>query len=164
MSQVAGGMNRAQQLLALPGDRHLTTRIPDRQPGPQPHPSPAGELLGGGQQQLADVVQRIWFAAPVAEGGLLHAASDLIHHRVGQLDGVEVVHDRGRMAKRDELRAGIATPWIQCHRADAAQPVMGLRSLAVDGGSGASQGHVPAMRRPGSRRSGALARPSAFQP
>jgi hypothetical protein len=116
MSQVAGGMNRAQQLLALPGDRHLTTRIPDRQPGPQPHPSPAGELLGGGQQQLADVVQRIWFAAPVAEGGLLHAASDLIHHRVGQLDGVEVVHDRGRMAKR-----GRAARW-HSHAMDPVPP------------------------------------------
>ena len=37
------------------------------------------------------------------------------------------------------------------------------RSLAVDGGSGASRGHAPVMRRPGSRWSGAVERPSAFQ-
>ena len=35
------------------------------------------------------------------------------------------------------------------------------RSLAVDGSSGASQGHAPAMRRPGSRWDGAIERPSA---
>ena len=35
------------------------------------------------------------------------------------------------------------------------------RSLAVDGGSGTSRGHGPVMRRPGSRRSGAVSRPSA---
>ena len=37
------------------------------------------------------------------------------------------------------------------------------RSLAVDGGSGASRGHAPVMRRPDSRRSGAVERPSVFQ-
>ena len=36
-------------------------------------------------------------------------------------------------------------------------------SLAVDGRSGASRGHVSAMRRPGSRWSGAFERPSALQ-
>jgi hypothetical protein len=36
------------------------------------------------------------------------------------------------------------------------------RSLAVDGGSGASRGHAPAMRRPGSRWS-AVERPPTFQ-
>jgi hypothetical protein len=99
VSQLAGGVDRTQQLLALPGDRHLAGRIPDRRPNPQPHPSPAGELLGGRQKQLADPVQRIWLAAVVAEGGLLGPAADLIDHRVGQLNGVEVVHDHGRVAK-----------------------------------------------------------------
>jgi hypothetical protein len=37
------------------------------------------------------------------------------------------------------------------------------RSLAVDGSSGASRGHAPVVRRPGSRRGGAVERPSAFQ-
>ena len=37
------------------------------------------------------------------------------------------------------------------------------RSLAVDGGSGTSRGHMPVMRRPGSRSSGTVSRPSVFQ-
>ncbi len=37
------------------------------------------------------------------------------------------------------------------------------RLLAVDGGSGTSRGHAPVMRRPSSRRSGAVTRPSVFQ-
>ena len=37
------------------------------------------------------------------------------------------------------------------------------RSLAVDGSSGASRGHAPVVRRPGSRWGGAVERPSAFQ-
>jgi hypothetical protein len=53
----------------------------------------------GGQQQLADAVQRIGFAAPVAQGRLLHATADLVDHGVGQPDGVEVVHDHGGVPK-----------------------------------------------------------------
>jgi hypothetical protein len=36
----------AQQLLALPGGRHLTARVTDSKPSPQPRPSSLGELLG----------------------------------------------------------------------------------------------------------------------
>jgi hypothetical protein len=39
-------------------------------------------------------------AAPMAEGGLLGPAADLINHRVGEPDGVEVVHHHGGMPKR----------------------------------------------------------------
>jgi hypothetical protein len=46
----------------------------------------------GGQQQFADAVQRIGRAASMPEGGLLGPSADLIDHRVGQLDGVEVIH------------------------------------------------------------------------
>jgi hypothetical protein len=60
-----------QQLLALPGGRHLTGRVTGGEPRPQPCPSSLSELLCGGEQQLADTVQGIWLAAPVAEGGLL---------------------------------------------------------------------------------------------
>jgi hypothetical protein len=86
---------------------------------------PAGQLLLSGQQQLADAVPRIWLAAPVAEGGLLGPPADLVDHRVGQLDGVEVVHDHGRVAKWDDQRAGVPAPGVQRDRADAGQPVMG---------------------------------------
>jgi hypothetical protein len=45
-------------------------------------------------------VQRIVLAASVTEGGLLGPPADLVDHHVGQPDGVEVVDDHGRMAKR----------------------------------------------------------------
>jgi hypothetical protein len=97
-----GGVDRAQQLLALPRGGDLTAGISRGKAGPQPRPAPPGELLGGGQQQLADAVQRIALAAPMPEGALLHPTADLIDHRVGQPNGVEVVHDHSRMAKRGD--------------------------------------------------------------
>jgi hypothetical protein len=120
-----GGVDGPQQLLAQPGRADLAGRIPSRQAGPQPHWSPLGELLGGGQQQLADAVQRVVGAAPVPERGLLGPSADLVDHRVGQPDGVEVVDHDGGVPKRDEQRAGIPAPWIQRDRGDVRQPVAG---------------------------------------
>jgi hypothetical protein len=62
----------------LPGRSDLTIGISRCQAGPQPRPSPPGELLGGRQQQLADAVQRIALVAAVAQGGLLGPAADLV--------------------------------------------------------------------------------------
>jgi hypothetical protein len=74
-------------------------------------------MLGRGEQQLADAVQRIWLATPVAEGGLLGPPSSLINHQVGQPDGVEVVHDHPGVAQRGDQGAGIPTPGVQRGRA-----------------------------------------------
>src|SRR5215218_5149199 len=60
------------------------------------------ELLGRGEQQFADAVQRIAFAAPVAQGGLLGPPASLVDHHVGQPDGVEMIHDHPGMAKGDD--------------------------------------------------------------
>jgi hypothetical protein len=119
------GVDGPQQLLALPGSSDLTRGITSGQPGPQPHPSSAGELLGRGQQQLADAVQGILFVAPVAQGGLLGPAADLVDHQVGQADGVEVVHDHGRMTQWDDQGAGIAAPGIEGDHGDLSQPGSG---------------------------------------
>jgi len=35
-----GGVDAAQQLLALPGGHHLTGRVTESKPSPQPHSSP----------------------------------------------------------------------------------------------------------------------------
>jgi hypothetical protein len=53
--------------------------------------------------------QRIALASPMAEGGLLGPPADLVDHRVGQPDGVEVVHDHPGVAKRCDQRAIAAT-------------------------------------------------------
>jgi hypothetical protein len=77
------------------------------------------------------------------EGGLLGPPADLIDHRVGQPDGMEVVHDHGRVAERDDQCAGIAAPGVQRDRGDAGQPVMGPSTEpAVDRGPGAVGHHV----------------------
>ncbi len=53
-----------------------------------------GQALLAGQQQSADGVQRVTLVATVPEGLLLDAAADVVDHRVGQLDGVEVIDDQ----------------------------------------------------------------------
>jgi hypothetical protein len=116
------GVDRAKQLLPLPGGRHLAIRIARGKTGPQPPSASAGELLGRGQQQLADAVQRVALASPMPQRGLLHATADLIDHRVGQPDGMEVVHHHGRMPKRADQRAGIPAPGVQRHHANLGQP------------------------------------------
>jgi hypothetical protein len=57
------------------------------------------------------------------QGGLLHAPADLIDHRIGQPDGVEVVHHHPGVGERGDQRAGIAAPGVQRDRADVGQPV-----------------------------------------
>ena len=59
VGQVADGIDRTQQLLALPGRGDLTARTSSRQAGPQPHLSPLVELLCRHEQQLANAVQRV---------------------------------------------------------------------------------------------------------
>jgi hypothetical protein len=81
------------------------------------------ELLGGYKQQLADAIQRIAFAAPVAQGGLLGPSASLVDHGVGQPDGVEMIHDHPGMAKGDDQGAGIAAPGVQGDRGDLGQPI-----------------------------------------
>ena len=77
VAQVAGGIDRAEQLFALPGRGQVAGRIPGGKAGPQPCSSPAGELLGRGQQQLADVPNSVgagygsvWVAGADADSAL----------------------------------------------------------------------------------------------
>jgi hypothetical protein len=63
-------------------------------------------------------------AAPMPEGGLLGPAADLVDHRVGQLDGVEVIDDHGGVAKRCHQRAGVAPPGVDRDRAHPGQPAV----------------------------------------
>ncbi len=77
------------------------------------------------------------------EGGLLGPSADLINRRVGQPDGMKVVRHHPGVAQRDDQRAGIAAPWIQRHRGDAGQPVMGPSTKpAAHRGPGAVGHHI----------------------
>ena len=174
LGQVAGGIDRAQQFLALPGGYHLATRVTGGQPRPQPRPSSAGELLGGGQQQLAVAVQRIWLAASMPQGGLLGPPADLVDHRVGQLDGVEVVHHHPGVAKRCHQRAGVAAPGVQATvpmpasqswvRACSQPPTAALvRSATTSSRRPRSRSTRPVTQRVGARRV-ALRKPVSSSP
>jgi hypothetical protein len=46
----------------------------------------------------------------MAEGGLLGPSAGLVDRRVGQPDGVEVVHDHGGMAQRGDQGVGVPAP------------------------------------------------------
>ena len=74
---------------------------------------------------------------------------------------------RRRHHRTDDLRITRVFPCVaRGFRARASFMFAGgcrWRSLAVDGSSGASRGHTPVVRRPGSRWSGAIERPSVFQ-
>jgi hypothetical protein len=59
------------------------------------------EVLGGRQQQPADLEQRVVLAAPVPEGLLLDAMADIIDRSVGELAHVEVVQHQGGVVHPD---------------------------------------------------------------
>jgi hypothetical protein len=72
------------------------------------------------------------------QGGLLHTPADLIDHRIGQPDGVEVVHHHPGVGERGDQRAGVAAPGVQRDRADLGQPTSRLGAKpAVHRGPGA---------------------------
>ena len=80
------------------------------------------------------------------KGGLLGPPADLVDHRVGQLDGVEVIHHHPGVAKWCHQHARVAAPGVQGDRADAGQPVMGPSvQPAADGGPGAVGHHIQQM-------------------
>lgn len=116
-----GGVDRPQQLLALPGRGRLTTRVTGGKAGPQPSPSPLGELLGSGQQQ---------FAMRYCGSGLRPRWPGWPAGRVGgpgrplcwPPGWPEAVHHHGAIGKRCDQGAGIAGPGIQRDRGDVGQP------------------------------------------
>jgi hypothetical protein len=57
------------------------------------------------------------------QGGLLGPPPDLVDGRVGQLDGVEVVHHHPGVTKRGDQGAGVPAPGVQRDRDDLGQPV-----------------------------------------
>jgi hypothetical protein len=66
---------------------------------------------------------------------MLGPPPSLVDHHIGQLDGVEVVHDDGGMAKRCDQRTGIPAPRVECDRTHSgkASAKCGLVWLAMVG-------------------------------
>ena len=74
------------------------------------------EQVGPGLQGPASVVQRLAFAAAVAEGVVLHAATAQVHSVAGEADDVEGVHHRDGL--RDLFGGGGLEPGEPFHRDD----------------------------------------------
>jgi hypothetical protein len=113
------------------------------------------------------------------ERGLLHAPADLIDHRVGQPDGVEVIDDHPGVPKRCNQRAGVAPPGVDRDRGDPDQPVTrpGMKP-AVHRGRGTvghqiqqpatlqvhQAGHIPSGCDPGGFQEAGLVQPERGDP
>lgn len=115
-----GGVDRPQQLLALPGRGRLTTRVTGGKAGPQPSPSPLGELLGSGQQQLAmrycgSGLRPRWPGWPAGRVG--GPGRPLCWPPDGLKRSTTTV-----ASGSDATRAGVAGPGIQRDRGDVGQP------------------------------------------
>jgi hypothetical protein len=84
-----------------------------------------------GRKSAADPVERVVLAAPVAGGGLLHAAADLIGGRVGDTDHMEVIDYQAGIGQSRGHRRGIGLVGVDHHIADARQPWGRLRRQSV---------------------------------
>ena len=103
-----------------PGGGGLAETITSGQSRAQPRSATAGELLGPVSSSYGSgTAGRL--AAAVAEEGLLGPPPCLVDDRVGQLDGVKVVHDHGGMPKRCDQGAGIPAPGSQRDRSHPGQ-------------------------------------------
>ena len=79
--RVVGQVDVAHRLLSQPGAQHLVVGVADAQTEQHPVVAPVVEALGAGEQ-LADPIQRVGLAAPVAEGLVLDPPAHLVHAAV----------------------------------------------------------------------------------
>lgn len=94
-----GPVGGAQVLSELPCDEHLLVRRVGLDRGRESSALLIGEVLGAGAQDGLDPVERVALAAPMAERGLLHAATDLVHDLRVELHDVEGVEHRDRVVE-----------------------------------------------------------------
>lgn len=74
----AGVVDRAELLVAVPGQGDLAVRVPGRQLRVQPADLLLGQVLHSDLLGSPDPLARVAFASAVAHDVLLHAAADLV--------------------------------------------------------------------------------------
>ena len=95
LGEVGGGERRPQLLVAAPGDGDLEVRVAGLEPGFDSVDLAGGQLVGAGAQRVADPIQRVMFAAAVAELFLLDPAAGLFHRLESEPDHVKGVQYGG---------------------------------------------------------------------
>lgn len=92
----AGAVDGAQGFFDVPGGGDVPAGVAGGQTGLQTGAPPPARGVRWRSAGAADAIQRVVFAAAVAERFLLDAAADFVDDGVGQLDGVEVIdHEHG---------------------------------------------------------------------
>ena len=87
----------AEGFFGVPGQPDLSVGVPGRQEALEAFPAGGVEAFLGQGQQLADPIQGVVFAAPVAYGFVLDSAADLVEAVVGQPDHMERIRDLRRV-------------------------------------------------------------------
>lgn len=114
----------SEELLGDPRGADLAVGIAGLEELGHPLEALRGEPLIRAQEDAAGPVERVRFAAPVAEGGLLGAAAHVVNRGVGQLDGVEVVHDAGGVGQVLVERRPVARCGVQRGETDPTAPLL----------------------------------------
>ena len=95
VSRCAGEVDVAHRLLGQPGAQQLVVGIADAQAEQDPLMASFIQPFSAGEEQLADPIERIAFAAPVAERLVLDPAADLVDATVGDPHHMERIRDAG---------------------------------------------------------------------
>lgn len=111
--RVADLVDRAQDLLGVPGHAHLTARIASAQQALEPVVAIRAEALVCDRQQPAGAVERIVAAAAMTQRVVLDAAADLVEDTVRELDQMERVRDLGGVREHRVEHAAIRTRQIK---------------------------------------------------
>jgi hypothetical protein len=80
------------------------------------------EALGAGEHELADPIQRVALAAPVAQGLVLHPAAHLVEAPVADPHDVERIRDPGGVVEAAGEPGAVGLGQIGGHHPDALEP------------------------------------------
>ena len=118
LGQVGRVVGGAELLVAAPRYGDLVVRVAGGQPGFDPLDLAGGQPVGSGPEYVADLVERVVFAAPVSELILLDPASGLLHGLQSKLHHVEGVEHGGRVFEFVTDRVAVTAERIQGGGAD----------------------------------------------
>jgi hypothetical protein len=134
-------VDRPDDLLGVPGHAHVAPRIASVEQAPQLGFAAVVEALVGLGQQPPGPVERVVFAAPVADGLVLHPPPALVEFRVGQPHEMERISHLGHVAKGVVEGLAVRARRVQHPEADRLAPLLGLGLEPCAGTGGAAAGH-----------------------
>ena len=147
-----GVVDGAQLLITLPGDVHLVCGVAGVEACSDLGLLTLGEVFHAVAEEPADLVQRVVFAAAVAQRVLLHAPPHLVDHLRPEPDDMERIEDSHGVRQAVTDGVGVAAERIQgglFHAVDEAVG-LGFQPALVDAAGAADDG----VEQPGVQASG----------